>query len=100
MEPVLYNLLPLLNALWWPFVRIMAMLSAAPVLGDAMVPVSVRILVSLVLAVIMLPITNKEQVVIDPFTLRAVVATLEQAIIGGVIGLAFHFSMSVIAVLG
>jgi flagellar biosynthetic protein FliR len=100
MEPVLYNLLPLLNALWWPFVRIMAMLSAVPVLGDVMVPVPVRILVSLVLAIIMLPITNKEQVVIDPFTLRAVVATLEQAIIGGVIGLAFHFTMAVIGVLG
>ena len=100
MEPVLYNLLPLLNALWWPFVRIMAMLSAAPVLGDVMVPVPVRILISLVLAIIMLPITNKEQVVIDPFTLRAVVATLEQAIIGGVIGLAFHFTMAVIGVLG
>jgi flagellar biosynthetic protein FliR len=100
MEPVLYNLLPLLNALWWPFVRIMAMLSAAPVLGDVMVPVPVRILVSLVLAIIMLPVTNKEQVVIDPFTLRAVVATLEQAIIGGVIGLAFHFTMAVIGVLG
>ncbi|UGQ48955.1 flagellar biosynthetic protein FliR [Massilia endophytica] len=100
MEPVLYNLLPLLNALWWPFVRIMAMLSAAPVLGEAMVPVTVRILVSLVLAIIMLPITGKEQVVIDPFSLQAAVATAEQAIIGFVIGLAFHFTMSVIGVLG
>jgi flagellar biosynthetic protein FliR len=100
MEQVLANLLPLLNALWWPFVRAMALLSAAPVLGEAMVPVMVRVLVSLTLAVIMLPVTGKVQVVDDPFTLAMVAATAEQAIIGFVLGLAFHFAMSVINVLG
>ncbi len=100
MEQVLANLFPLLNALWWPFVRAMALLSAAPVLGEAMVPVPIRILVSLVIAVLMMPVTGREQVVIDPFTLAAAVATLEQAIIGFVLGLAFHFSMAVISLLG
>lgn len=100
MEQVLANLFPLLNALWWPFVRTMALLSAAPVLGEAMVPVPVRVLASLVIAVLMLPITNKEIVVIDPFSVAAAVATAEQAIIGFVLGLAFHFAMSVISVLG
>ncbi|AVR97323.1 flagellar biosynthetic protein FliR [Pseudoduganella armeniaca] len=100
MEQVLANLFPLLNALWWPFVRAMALLSAAPVLGEAMVPVPIRLLVSLVIAVLMLPITGKEMVIIDPFSLAAAVATAEQAIIGFVLGLAFHFAMSVISVLG
>ena len=100
MEQVLANLLPLLNALWWPFVRSMAMLSAAPVIGEAMVPVPIRVLISLMLAVLMLPVTGRMQVIDDPFTLAMVAATLEQAIIGGVLGLAFHFAMSVIAVLG
>ncbi|GGY48006.1 flagellar biosynthetic protein FliR [Pseudoduganella albidiflava] len=100
MEQVLANLLPLLNALWWPFVRSMALLSAAPVLGEAMVPVMIRVLVSVALAVMMLPVTGKAQVIEDPFTLAMVVATIEQAIIGFVLGLAFYFAMAAIGVLG
>lgn len=92
-------LMPMLNALWWPFVRNMALLSAAPIIGDAMVPIPVRVLLSLVLAFLLLPMTagNTE---IDPFSLLGVVATIEQAVIGAVIGLALHFSMAVIAMLG
>ncbi|MEC5160642.1 flagellar biosynthetic protein FliR [Janthinobacterium sp. CG_S6] len=100
MEQVFNQLLPFLSALWWPFCRILAMLTAAPVLGDLMVPVTVRVLVALVLAIVMLPLTRGLVGPIDPFSLHALVATVEQAVIGGVLGLAFHFSMSVIGVLG
>ena len=92
-------LLPLLNALWWPFVRNLALLSAAPIIGDAMVPLPVRVLLSMVLAFLLLPVSagNAD---IDPFSMLGVVATIEQAVIGGVIGLALHFSMSVISMVG
>jgi flagellar biosynthetic protein FliR len=100
MEQVFDQLLPFLSALWWPFCRILAMLTAAPVLGELMVPVTVRVLIALVLAIVMLPMTRGLVGPIDPFSLHAVVATVEQAVIGGVLGLAFHFSMSVIGVLG
>jgi flagellar biosynthesis protein FliR len=99
MESVLAQLLPLLNAWWWPFVRVLAMLSAAPVLGEAMVPVTVRILTALVLSILMLPLTGNA-LAIDPISLHGAVATVEQAVIGGVLGLAFHFSVSVMMVLG
>ncbi|WP_107868541.1 flagellar biosynthetic protein FliR [Pseudoduganella sp. UC29_71] len=99
MESVLAQLLPLLNAWWWPFVRVLAMLSAAPVLGEAMVPVTVRILTALVLSILMLPLTENA-LAIDPISIQGVAATLEQAVIGGVLGLAFHFSVSVMMVLG
>jgi len=92
-------LLPLLNALWWPFVRNLALLSAAPIIGDAMVPMPVRVLLSLVLAFLMLPFTSGNTD-IDPFSMLGVVATIEQAVIGGVIGLALHFSTAVISLLG
>lgn len=75
------------------------MLSMAPVLGDAMMPVPVRVLVSLVLAIVMLPISHNDAM-IDPFSLQGVVVTLEQVIIGGMLGLAFHLTMSVIMMLG
>jgi flagellar biosynthesis protein FliR len=101
MEPVLAQLLPMLTAIWWPFCRILAMFVGAPVLGEAVTPVTVRILIALVLAVLMLPATGGVGGYhIDPFSMHGVVATIEQALIGFVLGLAFHFAMSVIGVLG
>jgi len=92
-------LLPLLGALWWPFARIMAMMATAPVLGEASVPMPVKALLSVVLAFLMLPIT-KGGAMPDPFSLAGVVAMFEQAVIGGVIGLALQFAMAVISMLG
>ena len=103
MEPILAQLLPMLTALWWPFCRILAMFIGAPVLGEAVTPVTVRILIALVLAVLMLPLTSGADwgpAAINPFSLAGVVATMEQALIGFVLGLAFHFAMSVVGVLG
>jgi flagellar biosynthesis protein FliR len=92
-------LLPLLSALWWPFCRVMAMFSTAPVLGDALVPVGVRALLSLALAFMMLPLT-KGAPMPDPFSLAGVVAMFEQAIVGGVIGFALQLTMAVVNMLG
>lgn len=107
MEPVFAQLLPVLTAIWWPFCRILAMFLGAPVLGEAVTPVTVRILIALVLAIVMLPLTGGvggqfagQYTAIDPFSLHGVVATIEQAVIGFVLGLAFHFAMAAIGVLG
>lgn len=99
MDAVFPDLLLQLSALWWPFCRVLAMLSAAPVLGDGTVPISVRVLLSLVLAVVLLPVATPVAP-IAPLSLHAIIATIEQAAIGGVIGLALHFTSSVIMVLG
>ncbi|SFC06442.1 flagellar biosynthetic protein FliR [Massilia yuzhufengensis] len=92
-------LLPLIGALWWPFCRIMAMLSLAPAIGEGSVPIPVRALLSVALSFMMLPLT-KAGVTPDPFSLAGVVAMFEQAVIGGVLGLALQFSMAVISLLG
>jgi len=99
MEVVLSQLPALLTALWWPFCRVLAMFSAAPVIGENMVPVSVRVLLSLAFAVVLLP-TSQPAVAIDPMSLAAVLATAEQAIIGFGIGLAFHLTIAVVMLLG
>ncbi len=99
MEALVHQLLPTLYALWWPFCRILAMLSAAPVIGDALVPVPVRVLLALALSFVMLPLAPGGGA-IDPLSLQGVAATIEQAVIGAVLGLAFHFSMAAIGMLG
>jgi flagellar biosynthetic protein FliR len=92
-------LLPIIGALWWPFCRIMALLSTAPVIGDALVPVPVRALLSVVLSFLMLPLTQGGAMP-DPFSLAGVVLMVEQAVIGGVIGLAMQMTMAVVNLLG
>lgn len=99
MEVLLGQLPALLSALWWPFCRIFAMFSASPVLGENMVPVTPRVLLSLVLGIVMMPLATPA-VPIDPLSLHALVATVEQLIIGFEIGLAFHLVMGVAQVLG
>jgi flagellar biosynthetic protein FliR len=99
MLDVVNLLLPLIGALWWPFARCMAMLSTAPVLGEAYVPLAVRALLSVALAFMMLPLT-KGAAMPDPFSLAGVVAMVEQAVIGGAIGLAMQLTMAVVGMLG
>lgn len=99
MELVPAQMLATLGALWWPFCRSMAVLSAAPMIGENMVPVSVRVLLSLVIAIILLPVAQPVAV-IETFSLAGIVATAEQVLIGLAIGLAFHLTIAVIMVLG
>src|SRR5690349_7788395 len=90
---------PLISALWWPFARCMAMFATAPALAESYVPLPVRALLSVVLAFMMLSLT-KGGVMPDPFSLAGVVAMLEQAVIGGAIGLAMQLTMAVVSMLG
>lgn len=99
VDPLFGQWLALLGALWWPFVRTMAVFSATPVIGDAMLPVSVRALLSLVVAVVLLPVARPPEP-IEALSLAAVAMTIEQAVIGFALGLAFHLVMSVVFILG
>lgn len=99
MELVFGQLLTLLSALWWPFCRIAAAFFTAPVLGEAMVPASVRVLLALVLTIATLPAVQAPAG-IDPWSLHGIVTTIEQVAIGAVLGLAFHLVMAAVMVLG
>jgi len=100
MDVEFKQLLPWLSGLWWPFCRVMAMFSAAPMIGEAMVPITVRVLLSLALAVVLMPISQATALELSPWSLAGVVAAAEQALLGLVLGLAFHLAMAVITVLG
>lgn len=64
-----------------------------------MLPVTPRMLLSLVLGVVMMPLA-KAVTPIDPLSLHGLVATIAQLIIGFEIGMALHLVMSVAQVLG
>lgn len=93
------QLVDVLPALWWPFCRFLAALSAAPFSGEPITPVRARIAIALVLAVVCLPATRNLPV-IDPFSLYGLVVAFEQVLIGLVFGFALHYVMAALAVLG
>lgn len=99
MELALSQLPSLLSALWWPFCRVLAMLSATPIIGENMVPIAVRVLLSLVLAIVLMPVAAPT-IAIEPISVQAILLTAEQAVIGFGIGLAFHLTVAIVMVLG
>lgn len=99
MNGVFAQWLDLILTLWWPFCRLGTAVMVAPFVGEAMVPLRVRLGLVLCLAIATLPATRQAPAV-DPFTLHAVVLTLEQAVIGLLFGLAFQLVMAALAVLG
>jgi len=100
MELELKTLLGLLSGLWWPFCRAMALLSFAPMVGEAMVPITIRLLISMVLAVVLMPVSQHTAAQVDLLSLQAIVVTVEQVLLGLVIGLAFHLALSAVTMLG
>lgn len=100
MELGLYPfLLAWLQTFWWPFARIMALLSFAPIFGDATVPPRVRITLALVMAVVVMPSAPTPHAV-DPLSLTAVVLTLEQIAIGAALGIGLQFATTALYIFG
>lgn len=88
-----------LNSLFWPFVRIAAMLSIAPVFGGRLVPVRVKLLLALALTVVIVPMIPPVPV-IDPLSAASVLITIQQMIIGFAIGFALQLVFSALVLGG
>jgi len=70
-----------LGSFFWPFVRISAMMMAAPVFGARMLPVRIRILMALSISVLTVPLLPAVPAV-DPISLAASSILLQQILIG------------------
>lgn len=99
MEAVLTQLLPLAGSVVWPFCRIAAAFAAAPILGEVMVPIRIRLLAALILALVVQP-GMPAAPAIDPFSLQGVAAMFEQVLIGGLLGFMFHLVLSALQIFG
>ncbi len=85
------QVLTLVNAHVWPFVRIAAMMMIAPVFGVALVPVRVRILLALVLTAVIAPLLPPPPP-LNPVSLPGLLVLVNQFLIG----LAMGFALTVV----
>ncbi|WP_249173339.1 flagellar biosynthetic protein FliR [Burkholderia dolosa] len=99
MELLLPDLMRIAAAIIWPFCRIAAALAAAPILGDAMIPMRARALAALVLAFTVQPGIPAGPS-IEPLSPAAVAVIGEQVAIGALLGFAFHLVLSVLLSFG
>lgn len=88
-----------LTALLWPFLRIGAMLMAAPVFGARNVPVSARALLALMLALLVTPLLPPLPAV-DPLTAAGLLIALQQIGLGLAMGFILQMVFSTLAQAG
>jgi flagellar biosynthetic protein FliR len=88
-----------IGAFFWPFVRVLAMLSAAPVFGMGSVPVLLRVGLSVLVAVAIAPALP----LMPPVqfgTAAAWMLVVQQVLVGGAIGLSMTLILSAVQLAG
>ncbi len=90
MTPDILHFSQLAFALWYPFVRIMAFLHFGPVVNNQALPMRVRILVALALALVIAPMLHAE-VPTGLLNMRTLLLTIEQILWGMLFGLMLQF---------
>ena len=88
-----------MNGLFWPFTRIAAMVVIAPIFGAQMIPVRVRLLFALSLTIVIAPILPAAPA-IDPLTVEGVFITIQQMLIGLMLGFSVQLIFSALSLAG
>lgn len=78
-------------ALLWPLSRILGMIAAAPIFGNTSFPVSAKVVLGILIAMIMAPVVPAMPAA-DPMSLAGLMILLQQMLIG----LAMGFSMRIV----
>lgn len=79
---------PYINQIFWPFLRLLALFSTAPVFNEAVVDRKVKIGLTLAVTFLMLPSLPESHIMI--FSLDGVLTGLRQVLIGLAVGLAMQ----------
>jgi flagellar biosynthetic protein FliR len=88
-----------LGSFFWPFVRISAMMMAAPVFGARLMPVRIRLLMAFAFSLIAIPMLP-EVPYIDPVSLSAVSIIVQQVLIGLAMGLMMQMVFQALVIAG
>ncbi|HFD80868.1 MAG TPA: flagellar biosynthetic protein FliR [Gammaproteobacteria bacterium] len=88
-----------IGTLFWPFVRIAAMLAIAPVFGARFVPVRIRLIIALLLTWIVLPLLPAVPS-LDPLSPAGILVTAQQLLIGLAIGFAIQLVFATLILAG
>jgi len=87
-----------LVAFLWPFLRISAMFSAAPVFGARMVPVKVRAALALVMSLMLAPMVAGNIPVIELISAQGLLVATQQILIGLAMGFTLQLVFAAIVV--
>lgn len=93
------ELMTWLSSVMWPFMRIGAMFSAAPILSARSVPVRIRVLLSLLVAAIVVPVIPSPPVV-DLISAQALLISVYQVFIGLAMGFILQMVFSAFVIAG
>jgi len=86
------------TAFLWPFMRIGAMLVAAPVFGARMLPVRVRLALALVLALMMAPMVSQDVTGVDPLSVQGLLISAQQILVGLAMGFTLQMVFAAIVI--
>lgn len=84
---------------WWPFCRIMALATTAPVLGHKSLPKRVRVLLVLALT-LALSTALPRPPQLDPLSAPGILAAIEQIAVGALLGLSLQLVFVIFSVVG
>ncbi|WP_310598472.1 flagellar biosynthetic protein FliR [Aeromonas aquatica] len=80
------ELLEVWGRVWWPFLRLSGAFAVLPLLGYPLIPVQVRVLLALLIALVAAPLLPSMPLV-DPLSPHAILLSLEQLILGSMMAL-------------
>lgn len=93
------QLYAIINAFFWPFVRLLALFSSAPIIGDQSVPARIKIALALACAILVAP-TLADAPSSSPFSGDGLMLLVQQVLVGVGIGLGMRFVFAAVELAG
>ena len=93
------ELITLLQAWMWPFLRIAGLVMTAPVIGTRTVPVRIRLMVAIAITALLSPVLPA-QAVVEPFSAQGLLISIQQVLIGAALGLAVRIVFAMLEIAG
>ncbi|MDH5180663.1 MAG: flagellar biosynthetic protein FliR [Gammaproteobacteria bacterium] len=80
----------------WPLIRIGGMVMTAPVFGSKPIPVRIRLIITLAITAVVVPVIAPQTLAVDAFSPLGMLVVAQQLLIGIVMGFAFQLVISAV----